>query len=140
LLSTLAHSHQLPAIGDNTALTPALFRPIQHRFDIVVHSTTQFIGGHGVQLGGAVVDSGEFPRAEDPQKWLEFTAPDPAYHGLVLEEALRPIDDPAVHGNRAEGDVFTNRPPLAPQLRKVGRQAVIGTTLRLTRRRSKRWN
>ncbi len=90
-LTDLAHRHGLPAIVDNTALTPALFRPIEHGFDIVVYSTTKFIGGHGVHVGGAVVDSAKFPWAKDPKKWPEFTAPDPSYHGLVFEEALRPI-------------------------------------------------
>ena len=90
-LTGIAHSHGLPTIIDNTVLTPALFRPIEHGFDIVVYSTTKFIGGHGVHIGGAVVDSGRFPWAKDPQKWPEFTAPDPAYHGIVFEEALRPI-------------------------------------------------
>jgi len=90
-ITSLVHSHGLPAIIDNTVLTPALFRPIEHGFDIVVYSTTKFIGGHGVHIGGAIVDSGKFQWAKDPQKWPEFTAPDPAYHGLVFEEALRPI-------------------------------------------------
>jgi O-acetylhomoserine (thiol)-lyase len=74
-LSTIAHRHGLPAIIDNTVLTPALFRPIEQGFDI----------------GGAVVDSGKFPWAQNPQKWPEFTAPDPSYHGMVFEEALRPM-------------------------------------------------
>jgi O-acetylhomoserine (thiol)-lyase len=90
-ITDIAHRHRLPTIVDNTALTPALFRPIEHGFDIVVYSTTKFIGGHGVHLGGAIVDSAKFPWAEDPEKWPEFNAPDPAYHGVVFEEALRPI-------------------------------------------------
>ena len=90
-ITDIAHSHGLPTIIDNTVLTPALFRPIEHGFDIVVYSTTKFIGGHGVHIGGAIVDSGKFPWAKDPAKWPEFTAPDPAYHGMVFEEALRPI-------------------------------------------------
>jgi len=90
-ITDLAHKHKLPTIIDNTALTPALFRPIEHGFDIVVYSTTKFIGGHGVHIGGAIVDSGKFLWANDPQKWPEFTAPDPAYHGMIFEEALRPI-------------------------------------------------
>lgn len=90
-ISGLAHRHGLPAIIDNTVMTPALFRPIEHGFDIVVYSTTKFLGGHGVHIGGAVVDSGKFPWAAEPQKWPEFTAPDPAYHGMVFEEAFRPI-------------------------------------------------
>src|SRR5271165_818637 len=90
-ITDLAHQHGLPTLIDNTTLTPALFRPIEHGFDIVVYSTTMFIAGHGVHVGGAVVDSGKFLWAKDPQKWPEFTAPDPAYHGMVFEEALRPI-------------------------------------------------
>ena len=90
-ITDIAHQHGLPTIIDNTALTAALFRPIEHGFDIVVYSTTKFIGGHGVHIGGAVVDSGKFPWAKDPAKWPEFTAPDPSYHGIVFEEALRPI-------------------------------------------------
>lgn len=89
-IADLAHQHGLPAIIDNTVLTPALFRPIDHGFDIVVYSTTKFIAGHGVHLGGAVVDSGKFPWAKDAKRWPEFTAPDPAYHGLVFDEALHP--------------------------------------------------
>jgi O-acetylhomoserine (thiol)-lyase len=90
-ITDVAHSHGLPTIIDNTALTPVLFRPIEHGFDIVVYSTTKFIAGHGVHIGGAIVDSGKFLWAKEPKKWPEFTAPDPAYHGLVFEEALRPI-------------------------------------------------
>ena len=90
-ITGIAHSHGLPTIIDNTVLTAALFRPIEHGFDIIVYSTTKFIGGHGVHIGGAIVDSGRFPWAKDPKKWPEITAPDPAYHGIVFEEALRPI-------------------------------------------------
>ena len=90
-ITDLAHRHGLPTIIDNTVLTAALFRPIEHGFDIVVYSTTKFIGGHGVHIGGAIVDGGNFPWAKDPKKWPEFCAPDPAYHGVVFEEALRPI-------------------------------------------------
>jgi O-acetylhomoserine (thiol)-lyase len=90
-ITEIAHQHRLPTIIDNTVLTPALFRPIEHGFDIVVYSTTKFIGGHGVHIGGAIVDSAKFPWAKEPEKWPEFTAPDPAYHGIVFEEALRPI-------------------------------------------------
>ena len=64
-IADVAHQHGLPAIIDNTVLTPALFRPIEHGFDIVVYSTTKFIGGHGVHLGGAIVDSGKFAWAND---------------------------------------------------------------------------
>ena len=90
-ITDLAHKSGLPTIIDNTALTAALFRPIEHGFDIVVYSTTKFIAGHGVHIGGAIVDSAKFPWAKEPQKWPEFCAPSPSYHGMVFEEALRPI-------------------------------------------------
>jgi O-acetylhomoserine (thiol)-lyase len=90
-ITDVAHQHGLPVIVDNTALTPALFRPIEHGYDLVVYSTTKFLAGHGVHVGGAIVDSGRFPWAKEPAKWPEFTAPDPAYHGIVFEQALRPI-------------------------------------------------
>jgi O-acetylhomoserine (thiol)-lyase len=90
-ISDIAHGHGLPVIVDNTVLTPALFRPIEHGVDIVVYSTTKFIGGHGVHIGGAIVDSGKFLWENDPQKWPEFTAPDDAYHGVVFTEALKPL-------------------------------------------------
>jgi O-acetylhomoserine (thiol)-lyase len=85
-----AHQHGLPVIVDNT-VTPALFRPIDHGADIVVYSTTKFLGGHGVHVGGAIVDSGKFLWANDPKKWPEFTAPSDSYHGLVFTEALKPL-------------------------------------------------
>ncbi|MDM7996108.1 MAG: O-acetylhomoserine aminocarboxypropyltransferase/cysteine synthase [Acidobacteriota bacterium] len=90
-ISDISHKLGLPVVIDNTVLTPALFRPIEQGADIVVYSTTKFIGGHGVHVGGAVVDCGTFPWAENPAKWPEFTAPDDAYHGLVFTEALKPI-------------------------------------------------
>lgn len=90
-ISEIAHQHGLPVIVDNTVLTPALFRPIEHGVDIVVYSTTKFIGGHGVHVGGAIVDSGKFLWANDPKKWPEFAAPDDAYHGMIFTEALKPL-------------------------------------------------
>ncbi|MES1261867.1 MAG: aminotransferase class I/II-fold pyridoxal phosphate-dependent enzyme, partial [Acidobacteriota bacterium] len=90
-ISDIAHSHGLPVLLDNTVLTPALFKPFDHGVDISIYSTTKFLGGHGVHVGGIVVDSGKFPWAADPQKWPEFTEPDPAYHGMVFTEALAPL-------------------------------------------------
>jgi len=90
-LADVSHGCGLPVICDNTVLTPMLLRPIEHGIDIVVYSTTKFIGGHGLHIGGAVVDSGNFKWADDPQRWPEFCAPDPSYHGVVFEEALRPM-------------------------------------------------
>jgi len=90
-IAEIAHANGLPVIVDNTVMTPVLFRPIEHGADIVVYSTTKYIGGHGVHIGGAIVDSGKFPWAENPDKWPEFCAPDDAYHGVVFVEALKPI-------------------------------------------------
>ena len=90
-ISGIAHQHGIPVICDNTVLTPALFRPIEYGVDIVVYSTTKFIGGHGVHIGGAIVDSGKFPWAGDPGKWPEFTAPDEAYHGMIFAEAFKSL-------------------------------------------------
>jgi O-acetylhomoserine (thiol)-lyase len=86
-----AHKAGLPVIIDNTVMTPYLFRPIEHGCDIVVYSTTKFLGGHGVHVGGAIVDGGTFKWADDPKRWPEFCAPDDAYHGVVFTEALKPI-------------------------------------------------
>jgi O-acetylhomoserine (thiol)-lyase len=90
-ISEISHRLGIPVVVDNTVLTPALFRPIEHGADIVVYSTTKFIGGHGVHVGGAIVDSGNFPWAANPAKWPEFTSPDDAYHGIVFTDALKPM-------------------------------------------------
>jgi O-acetylhomoserine (thiol)-lyase len=91
LVAEKAHGLGLPVICDNTVTTPALFKPLEHGADIVVYSTTKFIGGHGVHVGGAIVDGASFPWADDPARWPEFCEPDESYHGIVFEEALRPI-------------------------------------------------
>ena len=90
-ISKIAHDNGLPTICDNTVMTPFLLRPFEHGVDIVIHSTTKFIGGHGAHIGGVIVDSGNFKWADNPEKWPEFCAPSPSYHGAVLEEALRPL-------------------------------------------------
>jgi O-acetylhomoserine (thiol)-lyase len=90
-IAEVSHRHGLPLIVDNTVLTPALFRPVEHGIDIVVYSTTKFIGGHGLHVGGAIVDSGNFPWTDNPKKWPEFTEPDEAYHGMIFTEALKPM-------------------------------------------------
>ena len=90
-LADAAHALGLPLICDNTVMTPVLFRPFEHGIDIAVYSCTKFIGGHGVHVGGAIVDSGKFPWADNPQKWPEFCSPSPSYHGIVFTEALAPM-------------------------------------------------
>jgi O-acetylhomoserine (thiol)-lyase len=81
----------VPVLCDNTVMTPALFKPKDVGADIVVYSTTKFIGGHGTHIGGAIVDCATFPWANNPEKWPEFCAPDPSYHGMIFSEALAPI-------------------------------------------------
>ena len=90
-IADIAHSHGLPVVIDNTVMTPMLYRPIEDGADIIVYSTTKYIGGHGTHIGGAVVDSGRFKWADNPKKWPEFCAPSPSYHGLVFEEAFRAV-------------------------------------------------
>ena len=90
-ISDAAHALNLPTICDNTVMTPILLQPIEHGIDIVVYSTTKFIGGHGVHIGGAVVDSARFPWADNPTRWPEFCSPSPSYHGTIFEEVLRPM-------------------------------------------------
>ncbi len=90
-IADLAHKHGLPVIIDNTVTTPALLRPFEHGIDIAVYSTTKFLGGHGVHIGGAIVDSGNFLWEANAPKWPEFTAPSESYHGVVFTEALKPL-------------------------------------------------
>ncbi len=90
-IADLAHAAGVPLIVDNTVLTPALFRPLDHGADIVVYSTTKFLGGHGVHVGGAIVDGGKFDWTADRARWPEFCSPDPSYHGVVFADALKPI-------------------------------------------------
>jgi O-acetylhomoserine (thiol)-lyase len=87
-IAAVAHRHGVPLIVDNTVPTPYLCRPIQHGADIVVHSLTKYLGGHGTSLGGAIVDSGKFTWAEHKQKFRRLNEPDPSYHGVVYTEAL----------------------------------------------------
>ena len=89
-LAALAHAHGVPLIVDNTVPSPYLLRPIEHGADIVVHSLTKYLGGHGNSLGGAIVDSGKFPWAQHAGRFARFSQPDPSYHGVVYTEALGP--------------------------------------------------
>jgi len=85
-LAEVSHRHALPLIVDNTVATPILLRPFEYGADIVIHSLTKFMGGHGTTLGGAVVDSGNFPWNKHPKKFRMFNEPDASYHGLVYTE------------------------------------------------------
>ncbi len=83
-IAKLAHENGMPVICDNTVTTPILFRPIEYGIDIVVHSCTKFIGGHGTSIGGAIVDSGKFDWTNG--RYPELTEPDPSYHGVKYVE------------------------------------------------------
>lgn len=89
-IADAAHSQGVPVIVDSTVATPVLCKPIEHGVDIVVHSMTKYIGGHGTTLGGMIVDSGNFPWAEHAERFPVLNQPEPAYHGVVYTEALGP--------------------------------------------------
>ena len=87
-LAAVAHKHGVPLIVDNTVATPAIIKPIAYGADIVVHSLTKYIGGHGTTLGGMIVDSGKFPWADYPERFPGLSQPEPSYHGVVYTEAF----------------------------------------------------
>ncbi len=89
-IATMAHKHGVPVIVDNTVATPILIRPIDYGADIVVHSLTKYMGGHGTTLGGIIVDSGKFPWADHADRFPMLNNPEPSYHGVVYTEALGP--------------------------------------------------
>jgi O-acetylhomoserine (thiol)-lyase len=85
-----AHKHGLPLIVDNTVPSPYLCRPFEHGADIVVHSLTKYLGGHGTSIGGIIVDSGKFPWGEHKERFVRLNTPDVSYHGVNYVEALGP--------------------------------------------------
>ncbi|MCR4716033.1 MAG: O-acetylhomoserine aminocarboxypropyltransferase/cysteine synthase [Lachnospiraceae bacterium] len=87
-LAKIAHDHKIPVVIDNTFGTPYLIRPIEHGADVVIHSATKFIGGHGTTLGGVIVDSGKFDW-EASGKFPQFTEPNPSYHGISFVAAAK---------------------------------------------------
>jgi len=87
-LADIAHAHGVPLIVDNTVASPYLCRPFEHGADIVVHSLTKYLGGHGTTIGGAIVDSGKFPWADHKERFKRLNEPDVSYHGVVYTEAL----------------------------------------------------
>jgi len=123
-LARVAHKHGIPLIVDNTVATPVLLRPIEYGADIVVHSLTKFMGGHGTTLGGIVVDSGKFSWKEHANRFPMFSQPDPSYHGLVYTDHFK---DAAYIGRcrsvylRATGSVLS---PLAAFLLLQGIETV----------------
>ena len=89
-IADIAHAHGVPLIVDNTVPSPYLLRPIEYGADIVVHSLTKYLGGHGNSIGGAIVDSGKFPWAQHKERFARLNEPDVSYHGVVYTEALGP--------------------------------------------------
>ena len=87
-VAAVAHKHGIPFIVDNTFGTPYLIRPLEHGADIVVHSATKFLGGHGTSLGGVIVDGGKFDWKANPEKYPTLAKPDPSYHGIVFADAV----------------------------------------------------
>src|SRR5712691_1039414 len=85
-LAEVAHRHGVPLIVDNTVATPILLRPIEYGADVVVHSLTKFMGGHGTTMGGIIVDSGKFPWKQHARRFPMFNQPDASYHGLVYTD------------------------------------------------------
>ncbi|UOA09684.1 O-acetylhomoserine aminocarboxypropyltransferase/cysteine synthase family protein [Methylobacter sp. S3L5C] len=88
VLAEIAHRHGIPLIVDNTVPSPYLCRPIEHGADIIVHSLTKYLGGHGNSIGGIIIDSGKFPWAEHKARFRRLNEPDVSYHGVVYTEAL----------------------------------------------------
>ena len=89
-IAEMAHRHGVPVIVDNTVATPSLIKPIEWGCDIVIHSLTKYMGGHGTTLGGVVVDGGIFDWTAEADRWPGLTKPEPAYHGVVYTDALGP--------------------------------------------------
>jgi O-acetylhomoserine (thiol)-lyase len=105
-LAEIAHRHGIPLIIDNTVPSPYLLRPFEYGADIVVHSLTKYLGGHGNSIGGVIVDSGKFPWTQYKEKFPQFSQPDASYHGVVFSDAL-------------EQAAFIGRARLVP-LRNIG--------------------
>ncbi|MFV9472869.1 bifunctional O-acetylhomoserine aminocarboxypropyltransferase/cysteine synthase [Advenella sp. RU8] len=129
-LADAAHRHGVPLIVDNTVASPALCRPFEHGADIVVHSLTKYIGGHGTTIAGAVVDSGKFPWAENKKRFAILNEPDPAYHGVVYTEAFGPA---AFIGRCRVGPLRNTGAALAPLSAFLIIQGIETLSLRMER-------
>ena len=89
-IADMAHSHGVPVIVDNTVPTPALCRPVEHGCDIILHSMTKYMGGHGNSIAGILVDGGIFDWAKHNERFYMFSSPEPSYHGVVFTDAMGP--------------------------------------------------
>lgn len=129
-LADAAHRHGVPLIVDNTVASPALCRPFEHGADIVVHSLTKYIGGHGTTIAGAIVDSGKFPWAEHKERFAILNEPDPAYHGVVYTDAFGPA---AFIGRCRVGPLRNTGAALAPLSAFLIIQGIETLSLRMER-------
>ena len=128
-VAAVAHAHKIPLIIDNTFATPFLFRPIEHGADIVVHSATKFIGGHGTTIGGVIVDSGNFDWKASG-KFPQFTQPEASYHGIVFADAC----GPAAYITRARAILLRDTgSPLSPVSCFIFLQGLETLSLRVER-------
>ena len=87
-VATVAHQHGVPLVVDNTIPTPYLIRPLEWGADVVIHSATKYLGGHGTSIAGAIVDGGTFDYAQYPERFPNYNQPDPSYNGLVYARDL----------------------------------------------------
>ncbi|MGD8556133.1 MAG: O-acetylhomoserine aminocarboxypropyltransferase/cysteine synthase [Chromatiales bacterium] len=126
----MAHSHGVPVIVDSTVATPALMNPIDYGADIVVHSLTKYMGGHGTTLGGIIVDSGKFPWAEHKERFPMLNNPEPSYHGVVYTEAFGPA---AFIGRARTVPLRNTGSALAPMSAFLLLQGIETLTLRMER-------
>ena len=129
-VTAMAHSYGVPVIVDSTVATPALMNPIDYGADIVVHSLTKYMGGHGTTLGGIIVDSGKFPWAEHKERFPMLNNPEPSYHGVVYTEAF----GPAAYIGRARTVPLRNTgSALSPMSAFLLLQGIETLTLRMER-------
>ncbi len=138
-VADVAHAAGVPVIADNTVATPFLLKPIRHGADVVVHSLTKFIGGHGTTMGGIVIDGGTFPWSEHPDRFGALLEPEPAFHGVSYTDDFpqRPIRHPVQDGRPAQHrrhPVAVQRVPASPGPRDPAPCACRGT-----RRTPGRW-
>ncbi len=132
-IADMARSHGVATIADNTVPTPALLKPFEHGIDIVVHSLTKYMGGHGTTLGGILVDSGKFPWSQHAARYPGFNQPEPSYHGVVYTEAL----GPAAYIGRARTVPLRNTgSALAPMNAFLIMQGIETLSLRMERHTS----
>ncbi|MBR9727993.1 O-acetylhomoserine aminocarboxypropyltransferase/cysteine synthase family protein [Shewanella intestini] len=129
-LAAIAHKHGVPLIVDNTVATPVLCRAIEHGADIVIHSLTKYIGGHGTTVGGVIIDSGKFDWVANKQRFAILNEPDPSYHGVVYTEAFGPA---AFIGRCRVGPLRNTGAALSPQSAFLLLQGLETLSLRMER-------